>query len=367
MRRILQFPIANSKGGITQYILNNWEWMDKKNFQCDFVTISSYLEFENEIIQKGGKVYHISCYAEDNKEQFIKEFENILSQGYDVVHLHTKYWKSFVVEELCKKYNVPKVIVHSHSAGIEMNDPFKREKEEALHEQIKKMFCENMATDFWACSRIAADFLFGEQISREKIRIMPNAIELDKFSFNQKIRYEMRKKYRLEDCFVIGHVGRYEYSKNHEFLISVFFEILKQAEDARLLLIGDGTLFQLVQKRAKKLGIEKHILFLGKRRDVSDWYQVMDVFCLPSRFEGLPIAMIEAQASGLPCIGSECVTEEVKIGNNVYLLPLNEELWVKSVLKLKKEKRENNKEKLIESGYDIKNQVKMIEKAYMCR
>lgn len=364
-KKILQFPIANSKGGITQYILNNWKWMDKEKIQCDFVTMSSYLEFENEILETGSKVYHISCYAEDNREQFINEFEKILSRGYDVVHLHTKQWKSFLVEELCIKLGIPKVIVHSHSSGIEVNDPIKRKEEKILHEQVKEMFCENMATDFWACSKTAANHLFGKQISSKRIKIMPNAIDLKKFGYDEEIRNKIRKKYGLEGCFVLGHVGRYEYSKNHEFLINVFSQISKRTEDARLILIGDGNLFQKVQERAEKLGLTKKILFLGKRSDVSEWYQAMDVFCLPSRFEGLPIVMIEAQASGMPCIGSDCISEEIKIGSNVNLLPLKEEVWVNCLLKLKKERRENNIKKLAESGYDIKKQIKILEKMYM--
>ncbi len=362
--RILQFPIANSRGGLTQYVLNNWKWMDRKRFQCDFATMSTQLDFENEILETGSKVYHISCYAEENQEQFIKEFEDILSQDYDVVHIHTKQWKSFLIEELCIKYNVPKIIVHSHSTGIDIEDSVKRKKEEETHRKIKRIFNESFATDFWACSKAAAKFLFGEQIEKSKIRIMPNAIDLDKFAFNVKVRSEIREKYGLSDCFVMGHVGRFEYQKNHEFLIKIFFRILKQIESARLILVGDGEYFQKVLDEAENLNIANKILFLGKRTDVNDWYQAMDVFCLPSRFEGLPISMIEAQASGLPCIGSDCITKEVKICNNVYLLPLNEEIWVNMLLKVRGVNRENNKEKLVEFGYEIKTQIKEIETAY---
>jgi hypothetical protein len=127
--KILQFPIANSNGGITHYAMENWKWMDKERFQCDFATMSKKLDFADEVLATGSNIYYISCYAEENREQFIKEFNEILDNGYDVVHLHTKQWKSFLVEELCRQHRVSKVIVHSHSSEIEVTDVAQREKE----------------------------------------------------------------------------------------------------------------------------------------------------------------------------------------------------------------------------------------------
>lgn len=362
--KILQFPIANSKGGMTHYVLQNWKWMDKEKFQCDFVTMSKHLDFEDEVLATGSRIFHISCYAEENKEQFVKEFDEILDEGYDVVHLHTKQWKSFLMEEICKKHYVPKVIVHAHNTGIDTLDPIKRKEEELLHEQVKKKFDESMATDFWACSRMAADFLFGEQIPRDRIKIMPNAIELDTFAYNQSVRNEYRREYGLEDSFVIGHVGRFVYQKNHEFLINVFSEVAKEVENVRLILIGDGELFGKVQNLAKNLGLENKILFLGKRDDVENWYQVMDVFCLPSRFEGLGMALVEAQASGLPCIGSSNVPKDVEISNNIVRIELNISEWAKQVLACLSWERENGRMLLAKAGYDVCEQIKIIEKYY---
>lgn len=362
--KVLQFPIANSNGGITHYALENWKWMDRERFHCDFVTMSEHLDFEGEITFTGSNVYHMTCYAEDNRELFMKEFNKILDNDYDVVHLHTKQWKSFLVEELCKQHNVPKVIVHSHSTGIDTLDYKKRNKELFKHEKIKRMFNESMATDFWACSKLAASFLFGETISREKIKIMPNAIDVDKFKFNKENRDRIRKDYKLEDCYVIGHVGRFEYSKNQEFLIDVLYELAKKIEAIRLILIGDGQTFSFIQEKVNENKLNDKVIFLGKRNDVNDWYQAMDVFCLPSRLEGFPISIIEAQASGLYCIGSDCITGEVKECKNVELLPLKKEIWMDKLLEIREVKRENNNMQLIQLGYDIRTQIKCIEKEY---
>lgn len=362
--RILQFPIANSKGGITHYALDNWKWMDKSKFQCDFATMSKYLDYEYEIRAMGSKVFYLSCYAEDDKEKFIREFDKILDGGYDVVHLHTKQWKSFLVEDLCKRHHISRVIVHAHSSGIDTLDPIKRKNEEQLHVEVKGRFNAYMATDFWACSQTAANFLYGEQISKEKIKIMPNAIEIDRFVYNEKVRSKYRREYGLKNCFVIGHVGRFVYQKNHEFLIDVFYEVAKQIENVKLVLLGEGKLLLQIKKKVRDLNLENKVLFLGKRDDIHNWYQAIDVFCLPSRFEGLPISMIEAQASGVPSIGSDCITKEVQIGNNVSLIPLTIHDWVTQILKCMDEDRQDNKKKLTIAGYDINKQIKIIEEEY---
>lgn len=361
----MQFPLAASKGGMTRYVLGNWKWMDKTKFQCDFVTMNKHLDFEKEILLTGSKIFHISCYAEEDQEQFIKEFEEILKEDYDVVHLHTKYWKSFLMEELCKKHHVPKVIVHAHATDIiNIADPIKKEKELRIHEQVKKKFCEELATDFWACSELAADFLFGEQIARDKIRIMPNAIEISKFTYNQKNRDFYRKKYGLENSFVIGHVGRFGYAKNHEFLLRVFNDVLKRVNHARLLLLGTGELFTEVREYARTLQIEDKILFLGRREDIYNWYQAMDVFCLPSRMEGFPMVLVEAQAAGLPCGGSMAITQEVEISENMVRLPLLVSEWVKWILNCYSTVGKRSRMQTIDSKYDIQNQIKVIQEMY---
>lgn len=362
--KVLQFPIANSFGGITHYALDNWKWMDKEKFQCDFATMSKKLDFADDILATGSKIHYISCYAEENRDKFMEEFNAILDEGYDVVHLHTKQWKSFLVEELCKAKGIKKVIVHAHSTGIDTLDEEKRAFEIQLHEKVKKEFSIDMATDFWACSELAADFLFGEQIPKEKIKIMPNAIELEKFVCDARVRQEYREKYNLQNNFVIGNVGRMVYPKNQEFLIDVFAQVKKNICNAKLVIIGDGELREKLEQKVKDYCLEKDILFLGKREDVNCWYQAMDVFCLPSRFEGFPISMIEASASGLYCIGSDLITTEVEKIGSISLISLENQVWIENILDKIEKKRINNLEILKSQGFIIEEQIKKIEKAY---
>lgn len=373
--KILQFPVADYHGGITRTMLNFWRRMDKERFECDFATMSkTRLVFEDELLDMGSKVHYLSCYAEENEEQFRKEFRNILKQGYDVVHLHTKQWNGFTAEELCMDENVPKVIVHAHNSCVEMvKDIEKYQYYVSRHEEVKKKFNDSLATDFWACSRWAGDFIFGEQIPHDKIKIMPVSIEMEKFCFDSDVRNAYRKKYELENCFVIGHVGRFAYQKNQEFLIRVFNEVLKQVRSARLLLLGDGTLMPEMKALARELDIEKKVIFLGGLDDVCNWwYQAMDVFCLPSRHEGQPGVMVEAQASYLPCVYSDLITSEATINDNVFRIPLEIAAWSNKLVELSEMRSDGERQshaedcqrRLRDRGCDISFEVKHLEDEY---
>lgn len=364
--KILQFPIADSYGGITHYALENWKWMDKKSFQCDFATMSKELHFENELAAAGSKVYHISCYAEENKRQFEKEFNAILDEGYDVVHLHTKQWKGFTAEQICKERNVSKVIVHSHSTRCDANDDIIRMREIKNHYLMREKFSEELATDFWACSKDAADWLFGDKIPEEKIHIMKNAIDVRKFAFDAEIRNKFRKEYGLEDKYVVGNVGRLVYQKNHKFLLDVFARAYKERKDIVLMLIGDGELRNGLAAQARDAGIENAVYFLGRKENVNELYQMMDLFVLPSNFEGLPISLIEAQASGLNCLCSDTVSRDSDINGDVKFIPLNIENWSKEIINQTVcSEREALFQVVADSGYDIRTQIKEVEKMYM--
>lgn len=365
--KVLQFPIANSQGGITQYVLQNWKFIDKSKFHFDFATMSKKLDFANELEKDGCKIHYISSYAEEDEKQFKDEIYNILtSENYDVIHLHTKQWKSFILEEIAKQVGVKKIIVHAHNTGIDTLNDKKRKEEQILHNYVKEQLTEQMATDYWACSVEAADFLFGNKIAKNKIKIMKNAVDLNKFFYNKEIRNKMRKELQLENNYVIGHVGRFEYQKNHEFLINIFSEVVKKMPIAKLLLVGNGELYPYINKLVHDYKLEENIILLGQRSDVADLYQAMDLFVLPSRFEGLGIVGIEAQAAGLPCLFSEMVPEEVCVSPLQKFIALDQEKWIECILETYNEnaERQTNIKMIIDAGYSINNQIKRIENAY---
>ena len=363
--KVLNFPIANAKGGITQYALKNWEYIDKSKFKFDFATMGEKLDFEDELIESGADVFYITKYAEENKEVFVEEISKILENKYDIVHIHTSYWKGFLVEEIAKKYSVPKIIVHAHTTFIDIDDIEKRNEAILLHEMKKKEFSQELATDFWACSQAAGEWLYKEEICDSNLKIMYNAIELEKFRYNKKIRTELREKLNVKDSFVIGHIGRFTYQKNHDFLLDVFLEVIKVIPEAKLMLIGIGELKSKIIERIKKNHISNKVIFLEKIDNVSEILQVMDLFALPSRFEGLGIALIEAQAAGLKCLVSEKIPDEAKILDSLESIPLELEIWVSKILdSYQGYERLDTAEILRKKGYDLEVQIKELERAY---
>lgn len=365
-RRILQFPISNAYGGITNYAINNWMLLDKTKFECDFATMSKQLDFEQKIIESGAGVVYISQYPQENKEQFVKEMMELLDREYDVVHLHTGRWKDLTIEKLCKKVGVKKVIVHSHNSYCGNQDETIEAEAVAIHNRVKNEFTENMATDYWACSQKAADWLFGEQIPREKIKIMPNAIDLDKFSFDRHTREKKRIELGISlDDYVIGCVGRISYQKNQRMLIKAFALAHSGDEKYKLLLVGTGPDEPECKKLARELGVNRQVVFAGMRYDIADIYHTFDIFALASRYEGLPISIIEAQASGLVCLVNETIANEVFITPNCLKVQNELDAWK---IALKEVgcvyPRNGYRDKMAAAGYDIKRQIKIIEKEY---
>lgn len=357
-------PIINN--GIYKYIFTNFKFINKEKFQFDFLTQNKQGLMETKEYDK----YHFniksfSTTQRDNPLKFEYEIEQILSDNYDVIQLHTSFWRGFLIEEIAMKLGIPKVIVHSHSTWIDKTNKNERNELLKIHEEYKEKFSEKYATHFWACSRKAANWLYGEHINPQKVLIMPNAIEMNRFCYNIEKRNKMRKSLAIENNFVIGHTGRFEYQKNHKFLIKVFAKVYKKNPLVKLLLIGEGELLPEIRLLVQDLHLTDAIIFLEWSNDVENLLQAMDIYCLPSWFEGLPISLIEAQASGLYCFVSEMVSFEAKITENVEYLALEEELWFNRILEMTNGYyRKNEYEQISVAGYDIKEQIKVLETLY---
>lgn len=364
--KVLHMPMADARSGVTKYVINNWEHIDHTRFQFDFVTRRGKLDFEEDVVAQGCKVHYMTCSSQEDEKRFIAEMRKIYDEGYDAVHLHTSYWNGFLAEELARECGVPVIIVHAHSTTVPIDDAQKRREAEHLHEHIKAAFRAEYATHFCACSHLAADWLFGPQIPREDIMILRNAVDTGAFAFDPAARADVRASLGSGNHFVVGHVGRFVYAKNHEFLLRAFQGALKEREDMTLMLVGIGPLMEPVWELAKEMGIESHVLFLGARDDVPTLMQAMDLFVLPSRHEGLPLALVEAQAAGLPCLMSESITAEAVITGNVEMLPLEEDLWRDSMVRYasKASARRDMAGQVAVAGYSIHEQVKVLEDLY---
>lgn len=364
--RLLQFPFSQWSG-VTAYATQNWKYLNRERFECDFVVVRNTFDpdWEFRLLQSGAGIKTFFYSADREPERYADKLYKMLYGQYDVVHLHTSSWKRLLIEQISVACGIPKIIVHSHNTGIDLEDAADRRAAEERHYNIRMQFGPELATDFCACSRAAADWLFGEQIPCNQIKILHNAIEAERFIYNCAIREKYRQEFGLDRAFVVGHVGRFSHQKNHQFLLDVFQQVCKRVSNPRLLLIGTGPLEQEIQKKARQLKIHDKVIFAGQRGDVPNMLQAMDVFCLPSKFEGLPLVLVEAQASGLQCIASDLIDHEICITENISMLNLNAERWAEMIVGLSQGYvRKNMYDTITDAGYNIKIQIQKVEQLY---
>lgn len=339
--------------GITSVIMNYYRNIDRSKVQFDFAIGEKIDESIAKEIQKlGGSIYEMPS-RKKKTLQFLKTLKQLVKEKhYEIVHVHGNSGTLYLDVNVLKRAGVPVRIVHSHNSTC--NHKF-------IHKLFKNKLNKEMTYGI-ACSKLAGDWLF----NRDYI-IINNGIDIDKFLFDKSIRNEYRKNLNLEGKFVIGHIGHFSYQKNHEYLIKIFSEVVKKNPDAILILLGDGKLRGDIENQINELGIKDNVLLLGKRKDISQLFQAMDVFVFPSRFEGLPVVLVEAQAAGLKAFASDTITKECKITNNIDFLSLdNFKIWVDSILNSDKEYIRDNVEEIMNSSkFNIKNEAKKLEEIYL--
>lgn len=349
-------------GGVEAVVMNYYRHIDRSKIQFDFICDedSTNIPYE-EIESLGGKVILIPPYQKVFK--YHKALKKALKEGnYKIVHSHINTLSVFSLFA-AKCAGVPVRIAHSHSTTN------KKEKKKNLLKQILRPFSKVFATDYMCCSELAGRWLFGnKEYDKGNVYLLNNAIDLDKFKYDEKIRNEKRNELNIDDdTLVIGHVGRFVEQKNHRFLIDIFNEVHKEKENSILMLVGQGPLMEEIKEKVKTLGLENSVMFLGQRSDVKDLYQAFDVFCLPSLYEGLPVVGVEAQATGLLCLFSDDMTKETKVLESVRFLSLeqNEKEWAAILLRsMENFKRKDTTVEFFENGFDIKMEVEKIEKYY---
>lgn len=325
--RIAQVIGKMMNGGVEAVVMNYYRHIERSKIQFDFIVDedSTYIPRE-EIESLGGRIYIVPPYQKLYKyiPTLIKLFKE---NQYKIVHSHINTLSVFPLYA-AKKAGVPVRIAHNHSTAA----PGERKKN--ILKYTLRPFAKVYATHYAACSRYAGEWLFGKRsMERGKVTIFNNAIDLNKFKYDENVRNEIRKELGIVDKFVVGHVGRFCYQKNQEFMIDVFEEVYKQNPNAVLMLVGDGPDRGKIEEKVKDLYLSDRVMFMGNRNDVNRLYQAMDVFVLPSRYEGLPVVGVEAQAAGLPCVLSNKMTVETKMTDNVTFLGINDSAkeWAKII------------------------------------
>ena len=356
--RILHIVQRMEAGGTQAFLMNLYRNIDRSKIQFDFLVEYEEKEFyDNEIISLGGKIYYTNFRKTLNVIKFKKTLSNILKEHpeYKIVHIHaTAIGK--ICTDVAKKCGVKTIIAHTH------NNSAVKDWKYYPKILLRKLYT-NGPTDFFACSEDAGRYTF----KNKKFTVVYNAIDIDKFLFKQEIREEFRKELNIEDKFVIGNIGRLHEQKNQSFLIDVFYEIQKKKDNAILLIVGKGPLENELKEKVSNLGINNKVYFLGNRKDIDRIYQGIDVFALPSLFEGLGIVAIEAQVSGLPVIASTGVAKEANITSNIQNIDLKDsiDIWAETICRSNVKNR-NSVEKLVRnSKFDVKNSAKFLQEFYL--
>lgn len=363
--RILHVLGSTNLGGAESRIMDLYRHIDREKIQFDFLVHSTKEGFfEPEIKQMGGNIYYLPSFRVYNYLKYkraCREFFETHGE-FKVVQGHMTSTASIYLSQ-AKKAGVPVTIAHARSAGVDAG----------IKGYITKLLRKNLfrKCDYmFACSDLAARAVFGDKRYEEgKTIFIPNAVDTADFVPDPEMRERIRAEYGLEDNFVIGHVGRFHYAKNHEFLLDIFAHILDKKDNAKLFLLGDGSRRAEMEVKARELGIDKAVIFAGNKNPVAPFYQAFDAFLFPSRFEGMPGTVVEAQAAGLPCLVSDSVTPQVKVTELVDFVSLQKtsQEWAEELLNHMKNCKEDAIEKidLSETNYDVNCQVKRYEQFYL--
>lgn len=364
MIRVLHILHSMNRGGAENSLMNYYREMDRTKVQFDFLlTDPHHSSFEDEIIRLGGMVYRVPPLVIKNPFPYIQGVKRFFKEHteYKIVHSHTSS-KSFLPLFLAKKQGIPVRISHSHSSKAERG----------INGMIRKTlrpFLKLVATDWLTCGEQAGEYLYGKNAQKEgHVRLFRNVIETDRFRFSKEKREKMRHSLGIEnDVFVIGHTARFDPVKNHKFDVDILVEIKKIYPNCKLLELGLGVKEGLLDYAIQK-GVDENIIFTGVVNNVFDYEQAMDVFILPSFNEGLPLSIVEAQVSGLPCFTTErTVSKECSVTNLVSYIPLEAgaKVWAKRIWESRNIERIDRFVEIVSAGYDAKTSAKKLQDFYL--
>lgn len=360
--RILHVLGTLNRGGAESRIMDLYRHMDRSRIQFDFlVHTENKGDFEDEIWGMGGKVYRLPRFRLTNYLVYRKAVKRFFEdhQEFQCVQGHMTSTAAIYLP-IAKQAGVPVTVAHARSAGVDRG----------IKGKITRLMRWNLVkkVDYaFACSRLAGESVFGKKaVEQGKTIYIPNAIDVGAFRYQEQIRQAVRRELGLENQFVIGHVGRFDYAKNHEYLITVFFEFLKLRPESQLILLGDGDGREPIERLAAKLGIRHQIHFLGNQKEISRYYQAMDYFVFPSLFEGLPGTVIEAQAAGLRCLISSTIAEEVQITDLVRSenIAVSAKIWAERIGETGEYPRQDMADAVTKSGFDVSSQARKMADFY---
>ncbi|NPC94241.1 glycosyltransferase family 1 protein [Bacillus sp. WMMC1349] len=370
-KRVLHIVSGMNRGGAETMIMNMYRHTDRRHVQFDFISHrEDTCDYDPEIISLGGRVFFVPSIGQAGIRAYIKNLKNIfIEKGpFSAVHAHTDFQTGFAALA-AKLAGVPVRICHSHNTAWKPNPRFL----DTIQLHVFRRLILAYSTTLCACGEEAGRFLFGKKKMNENgVHLLQNGIDLQRFKeANDCIKTDIKKKFAIqEDSLIIGHVGRFFEQKNHTFLLELAACLKKTGRSFQLVFAGDGPLRQQIEEKARNLGLTNEIIFLGVVEDIPALMQAFDVFVMPSLFEGLPLVLVEAQASGLPCVISDRITQETDLGLGLVSrisLEAGVERWVEEMNHASDQERpawSKIQATLTNRGYDAKTNLTRLMNIY---
>lgn len=360
MKRVLIVGFTENLGGVERLIYSYYKKLNRSKLQFDFLINVEKVPFRREIENLDGRFFVIPRKTKDyvGYRNGLKEFFDKHAKEYIAFWFNSNSLANVDYLYYAYLYGIKKRIVHGHNTMETRGFVYK------IFHHLNKRKTKKMATDYWACSVDAGKFFFGQAIVKtDRFRVINNAINLNEFLFDDEKRVDWRSKIGIDDNVKLyGNVGRLSYQKNHDFLLRAFKKLVSKHENVYLVLIGTGELEEEIKKQITNLKLERYVSLMGRQFDIPGILQAMDVFLMPSHYEGLPIAAIEAQAAGLPCILSDMITKEVKFLNSCEYERINsEDKWVLAMEKAAKIPRSYDWTAIKKAGFDIETETAKLE------
>lgn len=365
--RILQIGMTRNIGGLETYLMQQFDHLDKTKVMYDFVNITDEYDmvFQEKIEQAGGRVYGVKS-RHSNPLRHYWQWIRLLARihrDYKGIVLNSNGLTYVFPLVAAKWFGIPLRVIHSHNAGFETRIGILKKLILALN----RVLLRHSATTYFACSQKAGEWMFGKN---HAFTVIHNAIETERFAYRPEVRDRVRQVLGLTDQFVIGHVGRFSYQKNHAFLLDIFRAFHEKHPRSVLLLVGGAQgnepFMKEAREKAASYGLTEAVKFLGMRTDVPDLMQAMDSFVLPSHFEGLPVVGMEAQAAGLPCFFADTITKEAGITKLAHFISLESGAahWAEEIQRSMGEVRQPVEKEIAEAGYDIRQEMPKLESFY---
>lgn len=336
------------QGGMENYVMDLYRHCDHQKLQFDFINSNqNAMAYRDEILSMGGRIFNIPLLRDGMAAHY---------KGLHYVYSSTHYLGAYFQSALkmknldffkfAKRYRVPLRMLHSHNSTEDSPSLF-----DQLREKNVDRIIDRYVNMYLACSKEAGKWMFGER----PFTVIPNSIDTDKFSYQPYLRKKIREKYHLQGKLVLGTVGRLTEAKNPFYIMQIFSELKKQNPNVAFLHVGDGPLMERLKKKAVELNIKDDYFFIGQSDQVVDFLNAMDVFLLPSRYEGFPIVLVEAQSTGLPCFVADNIPVECRLTDDMYFIGIDNppSTWAAQINQIFPCPRKDQSATVADAGYDI--------------